>query len=147
MWRGRSKQRQEHELELSTGFVVGFCYHKAADLRVRQADHSLPCLFCVAVIRQPFANRDSRSTKTSNRPSRSTEFEPGREALHVPDDDPTCGLLTHLGVPEKKDEDGLLRLSDLPGSSMTPYLSICPLCFECLFLCGAEVVLTQHCGV
>ena len=28
------EQRVEHELELSTGFVVGFCYHTAADLRV-----------------------------------------------------------------------------------------------------------------
>ena len=33
-----------HRLELSTGVVVGFCYHKAADLCVRQAAHSLPCL-------------------------------------------------------------------------------------------------------
>ena len=37
----------EHRLELSTGVVVGFCYHKAADLRVRQAAHSLPCLSLV----------------------------------------------------------------------------------------------------
>ena len=35
------------QLELSTGVVVGFCYHKAADLRVRQAAHSLPCLSLV----------------------------------------------------------------------------------------------------
>ena len=35
------------QLELSTGVVVGFCYHKAADLRVRQAAHSLPCLTCI----------------------------------------------------------------------------------------------------
>ena len=34
----------EHELELSTGFAVGFCYHKAADLRVCQAAHSLSCV-------------------------------------------------------------------------------------------------------
>ena len=33
-----------HELELSTGFTVGFCYHKAADLRVCQAAHSLSCV-------------------------------------------------------------------------------------------------------
>ena len=38
---------EEHRLELSTGVVVGFCYHKAADLRVRQAAHSLPCLSLV----------------------------------------------------------------------------------------------------
>ena len=36
-----------HRLELSTGVVVGFCYHKAADLCVRQAAHSLPCLSCI----------------------------------------------------------------------------------------------------
>ena len=35
------------QLELSTGVVVGFCYHKAADLRVRQAAHSLPCDSCI----------------------------------------------------------------------------------------------------
>ena len=34
----------EHELELSTGFAVGFCYHKAADHRVCQAAHSLSCV-------------------------------------------------------------------------------------------------------
>ena len=39
-----SEQRVEHELELSTGFVVGFCYHTAADLRVCQAAHSLSCV-------------------------------------------------------------------------------------------------------
>ena len=37
----------KHRLELSTGVVVGFCYHKAADLRVRQATHSLPCDSCI----------------------------------------------------------------------------------------------------
>ena len=37
----------EHKLEPSTGVVVGFCYHKAADLRVRQAAHSLPCVSCI----------------------------------------------------------------------------------------------------
>ena len=42
-----SKQPAQAELELSTGVVVGFCYHKAADLRVRQAAQSLPCLFCI----------------------------------------------------------------------------------------------------
>ena len=36
--------RVEYELELSTGFAVGFCYHKAADLRVCQAAHSLSCV-------------------------------------------------------------------------------------------------------
>ena len=34
----------ERKLELSTGFVVGFYYHKAADLRVCQAAHSLSCV-------------------------------------------------------------------------------------------------------
>ena len=37
----------KHRLELSTGVVVGFCYHKAADLCVRQAAHSLPCDSCI----------------------------------------------------------------------------------------------------
>ena len=55
----------EHRLELSTGVVVGFCYHKAADLRVRQAAHSLPCLSCIrscsdCCLQQLFA-RDHRS--------------------------------------------------------------------------------------
>ena len=56
----------EHRLELSTGVVVGFCYHKAADLRVRQAAHSLPCLSLVfglalrCCLQQLFA-RDHRS--------------------------------------------------------------------------------------
>ena len=58
------------QLELSTGVVVGFCYHKAADLRVRQAAHSLPCLTCIqscsaiavcpSTLVKPFA-RDYRS--------------------------------------------------------------------------------------
>ena len=43
--RGRKgPARVERKLELSTGFVVGFYYHKAADLRVCQAAHSLPCV-------------------------------------------------------------------------------------------------------
>ena len=55
----------KHRLELSTGDVVGFCYHKAADLRVRQAAHSLPCLSCIrscsdCCLQQLFA-RDHRS--------------------------------------------------------------------------------------
>ena len=37
----------KHRLELSTGVVVGFCYHKAADLRVRQSAHSLPFVSCI----------------------------------------------------------------------------------------------------
>ena len=44
----------EHELELSTGFAVGFCYHKAADHRVCQAAHSLSCVrSCSAAAVQP----------------------------------------------------------------------------------------------
>ena len=60
----------KHRLELSTGDVVGFCYHKAADLCVRQAAHSLPCDSCIqycsaiavcpSTLVKPFA-RDYRS--------------------------------------------------------------------------------------
>ena len=60
----------KHRLELSTGVVVGFCYHKAADLCVRQAAHSLPCDSCIqycsaiavcpSTLVKPFA-RDYRS--------------------------------------------------------------------------------------
>ena len=68
----------KHRLELSTGVVVGFCYHKAADLRVRQAAQSLPCESCISSCSalQLFAInhclRDRRSIP--NCPSRSVEF-------------------------------------------------------------------------
>ena len=61
-----------HRLELSTGVVVGFCYHKAADLRVRQAAHSLPCVSC---IRSCFAWLSSVN--------RLPRFEHHLTALHV----------------------------------------------------------------
>ena len=55
VWSARASSVWKHRLELSTGVVVGYCYHKAADLRVRQAAHSFALshlysvLLCIAV--------------------------------------------------------------------------------------------------
>ena len=64
----------ERKLELSTGFVVGFYYHEAADLRVCQAAQS-PCVSCIPSCSALLSgvNRLLEINQAPNCPSRSVE--------------------------------------------------------------------------
>ena len=71
---GKGPARVERKLELSTGFVVGFYYHEAADLRVCQAAQS-PCVSCIPSCSALLSgvNRLLEINQAPNCPSRSVE--------------------------------------------------------------------------